>query len=134
MVAHEAVMKLSSGLDYLGHCITKDNYFTSIPLFKELTSKGIYAMGIVKSNCIGLPSYFKNTRNGRNMVTWNGPCMRTGEFHVSCGKTNALSFYCLHMPQQFVPLVRLETRYQEGMVLCVRKFSPHQCLWSTSST
>ena len=29
-MAHEVVTKLATSLEYLGHCITMDNYFTSI--------------------------------------------------------------------------------------------------------
>ena len=61
-VAHEVVMKLANGLENKGHCIAMDNYFTSIPLFKELLLKGIYATGTCRSNRIGLLSFLKNTK------------------------------------------------------------------------
>ena len=53
-MVHELVEKLSNGLEYLDHCIIVDNYFLSILLFIELTSKEIHAINIVKTNCIGL--------------------------------------------------------------------------------
>ena len=62
IVAQSVVMKLSIGLEHLGHCITTDNYFTSIPLLMELASKGIYGTGMVRTNCIGLPTHLKNLR------------------------------------------------------------------------
>ena len=40
MVASEVVTKLTTGLEYLGQCITMDNYFISIPLFVELCFEG----------------------------------------------------------------------------------------------
>ena len=61
-LASEVVTKLITGLEFLEHCITMDNYFTSIPLFVELASMGIYATGSVRANCIGIPSHLKNTR------------------------------------------------------------------------
>jgi hypothetical protein len=56
-----------------------DNYFCSIPLFRDLVSKGIYAtrftqrdlcngiytMGMVRSNPIGLSFHLKDTRTWR---------------------------------------------------------------------
>jgi hypothetical protein len=44
------------------HCVVMDNYFSSISLFKDLVSKGIYATGTVRSNRIGLPSHLKSTK------------------------------------------------------------------------
>ena len=61
-VAHGVVTKLCMDLEYLGHCIAMDNYFSSISLFVELASKGIYATGIVKANRVGLSFHLKNTR------------------------------------------------------------------------
>ena len=43
IVAHGVVTKLCTRLEYLGHCVAVDNYFSSIPLFVELALKGIYA-------------------------------------------------------------------------------------------
>jgi len=45
-----------------GHVIAMDNFFSSIPLFKDLLEKGIYATGTVRANRIGLPSVLKNTK------------------------------------------------------------------------
>jgi hypothetical protein len=54
--------ELLYGLKEEGYCIIMDNYFCSIPLFKDLISKGIYTTGIIRSNCIELLSYLKNTK------------------------------------------------------------------------
>ena len=62
IVVHDVVTNLAIGLKYLGHCITMNNYSTSIPLFIELALKEIYAMDTMKTNHIGLPSSLKNTR------------------------------------------------------------------------
>ena len=61
-MAHEVVTKISVGLEHLGHCITMDNYFTSIPLLVELASRGIYGRGTIRINRIGLPPHLKNIR------------------------------------------------------------------------
>jgi hypothetical protein len=60
--AYGVVMKLLQGLEGKGHCVVMDNYFCSIPLFKDLVSKGIYATDTVCSNCIGIPLHLKNTK------------------------------------------------------------------------
>ena len=61
-VAHEVVTKLSIGLENVGHCITMDNYFISIPLLVELASRGIYGTWTVRTNRLGLLSHLKNAR------------------------------------------------------------------------
>jgi hypothetical protein len=60
--AYRVVMKLLQGLEGKRHCVVMDNYFSSISLFKDLVSKGIYATGTVRSNRIGLPSHLKSTK------------------------------------------------------------------------
>jgi hypothetical protein len=60
--AYGVVMKLLSGLEDKGNCVVMDNYFCSIPLFRDLEAKGIYAIGTVRSNRIGLSSHLKNSR------------------------------------------------------------------------
>jgi hypothetical protein len=49
-------MKLLRGLEERGHCVVMDNYFCSIPLFKELVRKGIYATGQLDLIALGFPS------------------------------------------------------------------------------
>ena len=61
-MAHEVVTKLSLGLENLEHCITMDNFFTSIPLFIELALRGICGTRTKRTNRIGPPSHLKNTR------------------------------------------------------------------------
>jgi hypothetical protein len=48
--AYGMVMKLLNGLEDKGHCVVMDNFFCSIPLFRDLEAKGIYATGTVRSN------------------------------------------------------------------------------------
>ena len=63
--AYSIVMNLLQGLEDKGHCVVIDNFFTSIPLFRELASKGIYATGRVRANRIGRPLHLKNIRTWR---------------------------------------------------------------------
>jgi hypothetical protein len=63
--AYGVVMKFLRGLEEKRHCVVLDNYFCSIPLFEDLSKKGIYTTGTVRSNRIGLPSYLKNTKTWR---------------------------------------------------------------------
>jgi hypothetical protein len=60
--AYAIVLKLLQGLEEKGHCVVMDNFFSSIPLFRDLASKGIYATGTIRSNHIGIPSHLRNTR------------------------------------------------------------------------
>ena len=62
IVVHKVVTKLCTGLEYLGRCITMNNYFSSIPFFVELALKGIYATGTVSTNQVEYLSHQKNTR------------------------------------------------------------------------
>jgi hypothetical protein len=61
--AYGVVMKLLEGLEEKEHCVVMDNYFCSIPLFKDLLAKGIHATGTVRCNRVGLPSHLKNIRS-----------------------------------------------------------------------
>jgi hypothetical protein len=78
-------MKLLSGLEDKRHCVVMDNLFCSIPLFKDLEAKGIYAIGIVRSNRIGLPLHLKNTR------AWK----RCGEGHIEWAMHNSRGISCV---------------------------------------
>jgi hypothetical protein len=43
-------MNLLHGLENKGHCVVMDNFFCSVPLFRDLEAMGIYATGTVRSN------------------------------------------------------------------------------------
>jgi hypothetical protein len=60
--AYGVVMKLLGGLEKKGHCVVIDNFFCSVPLFRDLLLKGIYAIGTVRCNRIGLSSNLKNLK------------------------------------------------------------------------
>jgi hypothetical protein len=66
-LAHNVVLRLLDGLWDLGHCVTMDNYFTSIGLFTTLLAKGMYACGTIRANRIGLPLCLKNTSSFKNV-------------------------------------------------------------------
>jgi hypothetical protein len=65
-VAHGVVVDLLDGHEKKVHVVTMDNYFTLVGLFKDLLSKGIYAIGTVCSNRVGIPSVLKNKKAYRN--------------------------------------------------------------------
>jgi hypothetical protein len=65
--AHEVVLKLVDGLEGKNHVVVCDNFFSSIGLFTELASRGIYATGTMQSNRVGLPLELKNTRAFNNV-------------------------------------------------------------------
>jgi hypothetical protein len=69
--AYGVVMNLLCGLEDKGHCVVMDNYFCSIPLFEDLARKGIYAIGTVCSNRIGLPQNLKNTKSWKRCEQGN---------------------------------------------------------------
>lgn len=61
-LAHNVVLHLLTSNEGRGHVIAMDNFFTSIPLFKDLLDKGIYATRTVRANRVGLPLVLKNTK------------------------------------------------------------------------
>ena len=56
-------MKLMEGNQRKAHCIVMDNYFTSVGIFEELLQNETYAIGTIRTNHIGIPQQFKNTRD-----------------------------------------------------------------------
>ena len=83
-MAYEVVRKLSLGLQNLGHCITMDNYFTSIRLLIDLASRGIYGTGTIRINCIGIPSHLKNTKAFRRVAQGHMESAMHDSQGVSC--------------------------------------------------
>jgi hypothetical protein len=71
---HNVVMGLMEGLENRGHVVMMDNYFSSVGLFEELASKGIYATGTMCANRIGLPEVLKDmksfNRNEQDHMDW----------------------------------------------------------------
>ena len=55
--AYGVIMSLLRGLKNKGHCVVMDNFFCSIPLFKDLEAKGIYATSTVRSNQIAFEEH-----------------------------------------------------------------------------
>ena len=84
-IAYGVVMKLLSGLEDKRHCVVMYNLFCSIPLFTDLEAKGIYAIGIMRSNQIGLPLHLKNTR------AWK----RCREGHIEWAMHNSRGISCI---------------------------------------
>jgi hypothetical protein len=112
--AYRIVMKLLQGLEEKGHCVVMDKFFCSIPLFRDFASKGIYAIGIIRSNWIGLPLHLKNTKTwkkcaqghlewamhrsrGLSCVMWKDKCL------ILLISTHALPIGFPCMPRHTVP-------------------------------
>ena len=89
---HQVVTDLTAGLDNKSHIITMDNFFTSVGSFHDLEHRGIYAIGTMHSNCIGLHLNMRKIKefrkrgqgnlqwfihNSRKMcsVLWKSKCM-----------------------------------------------------------
>jgi hypothetical protein len=49
-LAHNVVLNMVEGLDGKGHVVVMDNYFSSVGLFTEMASRGIYTTGTMRSN------------------------------------------------------------------------------------
>jgi hypothetical protein len=62
-LVHSIVMKLMDGNHGKGHCLVMDNYSTSVGLLEDLAANGTYGMGTVRSNRVGIPQEFKDTRD-----------------------------------------------------------------------
>jgi hypothetical protein len=74
MLAHGVVVDLLDGHENKGHIVAMDNYFTSVGLFKVMLSRGIYAIGTMHSNRVGILSILKNKklyrRNPQGTLRW----------------------------------------------------------------
>ena len=58
-LAQKVVLELVEGLQYKGHVIHIDNYYTSLPLIKELSIKMFGVNGMVRKNRKGIPEKLK---------------------------------------------------------------------------
>ena len=58
-LAYDVVSKLCESIAGHNHHLYCDNYFTSVPLLKELLQMKIYASGTVRYNKKGLPDVIK---------------------------------------------------------------------------
>ena len=61
-LAYNVVLQLVSPYEGKGHVITMDNFFSNIPLFKELLERGTYATGTIRCNRMGLLNVLKNAK------------------------------------------------------------------------
>ena len=61
------VLKMVEGLSNVGHFVVMDNFFSSIGLFMDLLSRGIYATGTVRPNHVGLPLELSDVKSFKNV-------------------------------------------------------------------
>ena len=66
-LAHNVVLKMVEGLGNVGHLMVMDNFFSSIGLFMDLLSIGIYASGTVRPNWVGLPLDLNDMKSFKNV-------------------------------------------------------------------
>ena len=48
------IQNLTKRLENKGNVLVMDDFFMSVELFQDLDQQGIYALGTIQSNCIGL--------------------------------------------------------------------------------
>jgi hypothetical protein len=72
--ALKVVKKLTEELQGRHHCISMDNFFSSVELFRDLEAVGIYASGTIRSDRVGLPSDLKKLKefkkNPQGTLDW----------------------------------------------------------------
>ena len=78
------VMNFLQGLEENNHCVVMDNFFASIPLFRDLASKGIYATCTVRTNQIGILLHLKNTRTWKRCEQGHLEWAMHGSRGLSC--------------------------------------------------
>ena len=61
-LAHKVVMELSKDIKGKWHVIAIKNFLSNIGLFKDLASRGIYALWTMRSKCIGISIALKDTK------------------------------------------------------------------------
>ena len=67
-LAHNVVLKMVEGLANVGHIVVMDNFFSSIGLFMDLLSMGIYATWTIRLNQVGLPSKLSDVKSFKNIL------------------------------------------------------------------
>ncbi|XP_053372688.1 piggyBac transposable element-derived protein 4-like [Mercenaria mercenaria] len=65
-LGYNVVTKLTDHLRLTHRHIFFDNFFTSVPLMKQLLDNGLYACGTVRTNCVGFPAELKKPNNVKN--------------------------------------------------------------------
>lgn len=63
-LGHAVVTGLLEGLENRGHTVVLDNLFSSVRLFHDLLTKGIWATGTIKGNRKGLPKDLTRKKTG----------------------------------------------------------------------
>jgi hypothetical protein len=67
-LAHKVVMELSRDIEWKGHVIAMDNFFTNVGLFKDLAAKAIYATRTLRSNHTGISNALKGSKILRHFL------------------------------------------------------------------
>ena len=57
-LAHNVVLRMVEGLLQVNHIVVMDHFFSSIGLFKELLSKGMYSTNTMRPSWVGIAFRF----------------------------------------------------------------------------
>jgi hypothetical protein len=146
-LAHRVVMDLTAGLDNKGHVITMDNFFTSVGLFHDLEHRGIYAIGTMHSNRIGLHPDMRKIKefrrqgqrdlewfmhNSRKMCTVLWKSCTTNYAEKPAGLHGSPSGWCKKGQHSYIPCASGIHQEHEGGGCC-RSHSRELYLPSTDS-
>ena len=73
-VAKDIVLKLMSGLLDNGRSLYTDNFYTSIPLSKQLVTQNTHLIGTLRKNRVGIPKdvVYKKSKRGEQISRQNG--------------------------------------------------------------
>jgi hypothetical protein len=82
--AEAVVLNMVDGMENKGHVVVMDNYFTGVGLFKKLLTRGIYAIGTVRSNRVGLPVQLSDTKEFNKNVQGTMDWRMHDSREVSC--------------------------------------------------
>ena len=98
-LAHRVVEDLCRPLEYSGRNLTMDNFFTSIPLARNLLTKGLTLLGTLKANKPEIPPEFQKNRQR--------------EVHSSLHGFNNKMTLCSYVPKKGRSVILLSTMHNE---------------------
>ena len=121
-LAANVVKKLVEPFHDNNHVLYCDNYFTSVGLVLDLAANGIYYVGTIKSNSIGLPAQLKGKL--KQLARGNYICVSDEQRHIN--------FYAYHdrkmvrfITNVFPPAMRSSVRLRQASSgLLVKKHVP----------
>lgn len=80
MLGESVVLKLSQNFEMKGYCLFFDNFFSTLPLFKKLLDKKIFACGTIRQTRKKFPKQYLCTDKKLKMSEWDS--VSSGEISV----------------------------------------------------